>query len=326
MEDNLFTPRKGDVYMFRSKKNDQYPQQQLQEEMTALKASFEAKEREEKNRLTHVKTEIAAAVNQNGKINDQHHVIGDAIGQIERRFNNVESLSEQTSQQSLHLYEKGKSVKQHSDQIVSDAQQGTAEVNRTADIIKELGEQIQTSEGNMASLSERSVEIHSIVGVIEGIAAQTNLLALNASIEAARAGEYGKGFAVVAQEVRKLAESTSDSTANIQALTTTLGNEIEHALEATRKSKELVEKGIEVSMNTSDKIDRILTAIENSQLDINEMKKMIDEQKRLSSQMKKELAEAKELFNNADQMINEHIKDAKAVEQQLDHGMKQLTF
>nr|WP_198508014.1 methyl-accepting chemotaxis protein [Bacillus sp. FJAT-42315] len=312
--------------MFRSKKNDQYPQQQLQEEMTALKASFEAKEREEKNRLTHVKTEIAAAVNQNGKINDQHQVIGDAIGQIERRFNNVESLSEQTSQQSLHLYEKGKSVKQHSDQIVSDAQQGTAEVNRTADIIKELGEQIQTSEGNMASLSERSVEIHSIVGVIEGIAAQTNLLALNASIEAARAGEYGKGFAVVAQEVRKLAESTSDSTANIQALTTTLGNEIEHALEATRKSKELVEKGIEVSMNTADKIDRILTAIENSQLDINEMKKMIDEQKRLSSQMKKELAEAKELFNTADQMINEHIKDAKAVEQQLDHGMKQLTF
>lgn len=312
--------------MFRSKKNDQYPQQQLQQEMTALKASFEAKEQEEKNRLTHVKAEIAAAVNENGKINDQHRVIGDAIGQIERRFNNVASLSEQTSQQSTHLYEKGKSVKQHSDQIVSDAQQGTAEVNRTADIIKELGEQIQTSEGNMASLSERSVEIHSIVGVIEGIAAQTNLLALNASIEAARAGEYGKGFAVVAQEVRKLAESTSDSTANIQALTTTLGSEVEHALEATRKSKELVEKGIEVSMNTADKIDRILTAIENSQLDINEMKKMIDEQKRLSSQMKKELAEAKELFNNADQMINEHIQDAKEVEQQLGHGMKQLTF
>lgn len=94
----------------------------------------------------------------------------------------------------------------------------------------------------MTNLSARSVEIQSIVGVIEGIAAQTNLLALNASIEAARAGESGKGFAVVAQEVRKLAESTSDSTANIQTLTSSLRDEIEQALAATRKSAELVEK------------------------------------------------------------------------------------
>ncbi|WP_338751562.1 methyl-accepting chemotaxis protein [Bacillus sp. FJAT-52991] len=312
--------------MFRSKKNDQYPTQQLQKEMTELKASFEAKEREGKNRLTHVRAEIAAAVNQHGKVNAQHRVLGEAVGQIEKRFDKVASLSEQTSQKSIHLYEKGNSLKQHSTQIVSDAQQGTTEVNQTAAVIKELGHQIQTSESNMAKLSERSVEIHSIVGVIEGIAAQTNLLALNASIEAARAGEYGKGFAVVAQEVRKLAESTSDSTANIQALTTTLGNEIEHALEATRKSKELVEKGIEVSMNTAEKIDRILAAIENSQLDISEVQKMIDEQKQLSLQTKKELVEAQELFDKAHQMINEHIEDAKAVEQQLDHGVKQLTL
>lgn len=59
-------------------------------------------------------------------------------------------------------------------------------------------------------------EVKVMAGAIADIAEQTNLLALNAAIEAARAGESGKGFAVVAEEIRKLAEESSQTVLTIQ--------------------------------------------------------------------------------------------------------------
>jgi methyl-accepting chemotaxis protein len=70
----------------------------------------------------------------------------------------------------------------------------------------------------MEKITASSGKISSIIGLIDDIAFQTNLLALNASVEAARAGEAGKGFAVVAVEVRRLAQSAAEASAEIKGL------------------------------------------------------------------------------------------------------------
>lgn len=311
--------------MFTSKKKN-IQDDSLRLEIERLKTAYSDKEVQDRGRLTELKSELNAAVNQHEKVNAQHNVLGEAVSQIEVRFEKVGDLSERTSGKSQELYEKGRSLEEKSYSMVTEASEGTKEVNATAEVIKDLGVQIQASEKNMTNLSTRSVEIQSIVGVIEGIAAQTNLLALNASIEAARAGESGKGFAVVAQEVRKLAESTSDSTANIQTLTSSLRDEIEQALAATRKSAELVEKGVAVSFETAAKIESILGTIEHSQGDIGAIQGMIEEQKRLSEEVKSELLGAKKLFAQAHDLIIEHIDDAKEVDERLENGIRQLTF
>jgi methyl-accepting chemotaxis protein len=69
---------------------------------------------------------------------------------------------------------------------------------------------------SMGETLEQSNQVNDSISLIRALADQTNLLALNAAIEAARAGDDGRGFAVVASEVRKLAQSISERSNQVQ--------------------------------------------------------------------------------------------------------------
>lgn len=102
----------------------------------------------------------------------------------------------------------------------------------------------------LAELTAKNKQIEMILETINEITTQTNLLALNASIEAARAGENGKGFQVVAGEVKKLAESSKNSAAEIEQII----NEIQVK---TAEMNESIQEGTEIISGEKNELEEM---------------------------------------------------------------------
>ncbi|UPW82799.1 methyl-accepting chemotaxis protein [Lysinibacillus sp. Ag94] len=143
-------------------------------------------------------------------------------------------------------------------------QQVIAQMELINDSVEQIGTTINGLHINTKKISD-------IVNLITAIADQTNLLALNAAIEAARAGEHGKGFAVVADEVRRLAEQSSQSATEIYNLISTIQADSNASITVMEKGKEDVKAGMEFTNEVGEIFKEILTSSEEVASQIREI-------------------------------------------------------
>ena len=172
-------------------------------------------------------------------------------------------------------------------------------VNRIAKIATVVEQASQT----VRTLGQESENVSKIVLVIKEVADQTNLLALNAAIEAARAGEQGRGFAVVADEVRKLAERTTQSTQEITTMISSMQSSARDAVTCIEDAVANVNEGVILTKRVGESVSRLGASS-------HELKEVIID---VSSALREQNAASNEIARNVEQIAQTIERNSGAV-------------
>jgi methyl-accepting chemotaxis protein len=171
--------------------------------------------------------------------------IGTSVGAISEITQRVEGLNTSIETQSSAIEESSASIEQFGTSIENVAklsEDRRARAEELASVTGQAGERVASTNTIIGGISEKIDDILEIIQIINTISEQTDLLSMNAAIESAHAGEAGKGFAVVAEEIRKLAESTSENAAQIDEALRWITGRIREALDASEQSQQTVEE------------------------------------------------------------------------------------
>ncbi len=205
----------------------------------------------------------------------------DSIDQIYNMINSVDEKANMTQKTSKQLGE----ISSNAGKLVVT---GSIKIKQMNDHMKIISNAVTETTTTMNELEKNMGEINHFLTGIVSIASQTNLLSLNASIEAARAGEAGKGFTVVAEEIRKLAEQSSDTVKQISSVMSLLNNKTKSVLEKANNGTKAVQLGESVVQEVDESFDTIKLSFEEIDEYIIKVLEMVEKTTEIFSEIRNE--------------------------------------
>jgi methyl-accepting chemotaxis protein len=130
--------------------------------------------------------------------------------------------------------------------------------------MEKIDEAVSETASKMRLLEKRSREVFEITELIDDLASQSALLSLNAAIEAAHAGDAGRGFSVVAEEIRHLADRSTNATKSVTGIIEAMLDETRAVRSAMENSMTVVKDGLGVSETAQKGLREIDTLVKGS--------------------------------------------------------------
>jgi len=255
--------------------------------------------------LTNIGVELASNMNQTatavneitanvqsikGRVINQSASVTETNATMEQITTNINKLNDQVERQADSVSQSSSAI----EEMLANVNSVTQTLNKNMQNVKALTSASDVGRAGLSEVAENIKDISresegllEINAVMENIASQTNLLSMNAAIEAAHAGEAGKGFAVVAEEIRKLAENSSDQSKTISTV--------------LKKIKSSIDK---ITVST----DNVLEKFEAIALDI---KVVADEEENIRNAMEEQSQGSKQILDAIGKLneITQQVKD-----------------
>lgn len=260
------------------------------------------------NKFDHIIRHIAASITDLSAVaKDSQQASATVQTQVDRQADQLDQVAAASNEMALTAQQ----IEQHSRRAVqaaeavnNAAQHGAHEMQAGMALIETLNTHIAGAEQVIRQLAGRSDAIGSVLDVIRGVSEQTNLLALNAAIEAARAGEQGRGFAVVADEVRNLAQRTSESAGEIQRMVEALQADAKSAVSAMVESGGLAHNTVEQIRVTHSALNNI----ETQMVAIRDVNAEIAQATSEQSNVARAIDQSLETIRHAADEVNGHVR------------------
>jgi methyl-accepting chemotaxis protein len=197
----------------------------------------------------------------------------------------ITSTMEELSASSTQISEHSKSVVDIANQTWEQSKRGAEAMDLLLTKMADIQHDNENSLREILELGSRSKEISKVMSIINAIADQTKLIAFNAALEAASAGEAGRRFGVVAAEIRRLADSVTDSTSEIEAKVGQIQDSISRLVITSEKGGAGISDGMQATGNTASLLGDMVDAARQTTSAAQQISLSTQQQKTASSQV-----------------------------------------